>query len=458
MQIQNDFDSQLLAEKSGRCGRSTSHSEEQSFRSAVQEFPKLWTDAMGGRPCSAQHQNSTYNMGNLFVKNKCGVATSSTEQITLNVTPGLELPAKPLACTTTKARISNLAGGNIVDEGGMSSSVDQMLNEGHPHGFIAAVTAAFADHYPLALRPQHFWLMISQGVATHVDLNAQALRSNWVAHQGKKTLEVCCDEFRLGQPNDWQSVVSSKPDSFSAQIAANTLEGVADALSPPFSSTTETEDIAQKITIMDICKNYFSYKCSTCCGFPEITLEGTGQDWQLLRVAAEQLLQRCDTEWASEWASALMPLLDKLAEARSGQVDPAFWNSMCKRGGTSGSGSRTWFNGWVNILFPYIDRSHNRYCVAYNDDAAYVKEGLVWNQRYGMSAPAGVQGPDCADFGSGLSSAPVEWDYNGQSIKLEFNSGFIGAVQCPETLQIRPQVGWYITRAVRESQKQNRFG
>jgi hypothetical protein len=373
----------------------------------------------------------------------------SAECVILKVTPGLELPSKPLACLPTNARIAQLAEGKLVDEGGMSLGDEPMLVTGHPHGFIAAVTAAFAEHYPLALRPQHFWLMISQGVATHVDLNAEALRGNWVAHEGKKTLEVRCDEFMLGQPNDWRSVVSGKPDSFSAQIAANTLEGVAEALSPPFSSTTDTEDIAQKITIMDICKNYFSYKCSTCCGFPEITLEGTEQDWQLLHVAAEHILQRCETDWASQWASALLPLLDRLAAARCGEVDEMFWNSMCKRGGTSGSGAKTWFNGWFNILFPYINRSRNRYCVAYSEDAGYVQEARDAG-RYGMRAPAGVQGPDCEDFGSGLSSAPVEWDYNGQDIKLDFNSGFIGAVQCPETLQIRPQVGWYITRAVKE--------
>lgn len=52
---------------------------------------------------------------------------------------------------------------------------------------------------------------------------------------------------------------------------------------PPFSNTTEIEDIAQKITIMDICKNYFDYKCSTECGFPEITLEGTEADWRMLK-------------------------------------------------------------------------------------------------------------------------------------------------------------------------------
>eukprot|EP01052_Picozoa_sp_SAG31_P017614 SAG31_NODE_1213_length_9359_cov_4.298164_9_plen_265_part_00 len=157
---------------------------------------------------------------------------------------------------------------------------------------------------------------------------------------------------------------------------------------------------------------------------------------------------------------SLLPLLDKLVAARSGEVDSEFWNSMCKRGGTSGSGARTWFNGWFNILFPYIDRgpwdraciyrpSPNPYCVPYSPDAGYVLEGLVYNKRYGrgfrvlMGEEFG--GPDCEDFGSGMSCAPVEWDYLGQSVPLDFNAGFVGATQDPHTLQIRPAVGWFIT-------------
>eukprot|EP01052_Picozoa_sp_SAG31_P036155 SAG31_NODE_4471_length_3205_cov_2.753059_1_plen_307_part_00 len=80
----------------------------------------------------------------------------------------------------------------LVDAGGKysCSAGEVMLAQGHEHGFIAAVTAAFKDHYPLALRPQHFWLMVAQGVATHVDLNAEAVRASWVRHEGKKTLAV----------------------------------------------------------------------------------------------------------------------------------------------------------------------------------------------------------------------------------------------------------------------------
>eukprot|EP00747_Dinoflagellata_sp_TGD_P162443 gnl/TRDRNA2_/TRDRNA2_180066_c0_seq1.p1 gnl/TRDRNA2_/TRDRNA2_180066_c0~~gnl/TRDRNA2_/TRDRNA2_180066_c0_seq1.p1 ORF type:complete len:503 (-),score=116.03 gnl/TRDRNA2_/TRDRNA2_180066_c0_seq1:90-1481(-) len=368
----------------------------------------------------------------------------------LGVTSDLELPAEALASIPSAERIEQLAKGNLIDTGAKSTHApeERMLVYGHEHGFISAVTAAFKDHYPLALRPQHFWLMVAQGVATHVDLNAEAVRTNWVKHEGKKTLEVRCDEFVLGQPNDWASTVSGKPDSFAVQIAANTVAGVAEALAPPFSDTTSVEDIAQKIVVMDICKNYFDYKCTTMCGFPEITMEGSEHDWVLLRQAAERLLQRCKPDFAAKWGTALLPLLDKLLAARRGEVDATFWNSLCKRGGTSGSGARTWFNGWINVFFPYVERRENRYCVPYSADAGYVQEGLVYDKRYGMGGGRGIGGPDCEDFPSGMSCAPVEWAYYERSINLDFNAGFVGATQDAESLQIRPAVGWFITKRV----------
>ncbi len=67
------------------------------------------------------------------------------------------------------------------------------------------------------------------------------------------------------------------------------------------------------------------------------------------------------------------------------------------------------------------------------------------------SPAAGVAGPDCEDFGSGISSAPVTWLYYGEEHKLEFNAGFIGAIQDAKTLCIRPQIGWYCAQYITPS-------
>merc|ERR1712048_832551 len=127
-----------------------------------------------------------------------------------------------------------------------------------------------------------------------------------------------------------------------------------------------------------------------------------------------------------------------------GQPDEQFWNSMCKRGGTSGSGARTWFNGWINIFFPYIKDSQNQYLIPYSSDNGYVKEGRDGG-RYGMRPPSrDVQGPDCSDFPGGLAAAPVVWAYHDKEIELKFKAGFVGAEQDPASGTVKPVVGWFI--------------
>jgi len=111
---------------------------------------------------------------------------------------------------------------------------------------------------------------------------------------------------------------------------------------------------------MDACKSFFSYGMRTTCGFPYVILEGTEDDWLTLRNTSEQLIMnRCENEFAKYWCDALIPVLDKiLEEYRHGKngdkPDSPFWNSFVKLGGTSGSGAKSWFNGWINIFYPYI--------------------------------------------------------------------------------------------------------
>jgi len=309
--------------------------------------------------------------------------------------------------------------------------------------------------------------MILQGIAKHVEQNAEVVRSKWVAHEGKKTLEVRCNEFRRGAKNNWASVVDGKQDCFSVQIDKNVVKGVAEELSPAFSSTSIVENIALKITVMDITKSFFSLQCSTMCGFPSVLMEGSLEDWLMLRRNAELLIKnRCGEEFAKWWCEALLPVLDIFVKEHDNCIDEKekpnqkFWNSMCKRGGTSGSGARTWYNGWLNIFFPFIKDRANRYMNPYSNDADYVKEGRNGG-RYGMDAPEGVQGPDCVNFPGGLGSAPVNWDYNGTSIDLMFKAGFVGAEQDQATGVVRPKIGWFISHAAtgeEEEKKGKPFG
>lgn len=56
--------------------------------------------------------------------------------------------------------------------------------------FAKAVHSAFFDHHPLILSPDIIWLTIAQGLAHHIDQNAETLRDKFVYHEGKKDLST----------------------------------------------------------------------------------------------------------------------------------------------------------------------------------------------------------------------------------------------------------------------------
>ena len=112
-----------------------------------------------------------------------------THSVTLRVSTDLVLPRKLMATEPLQVRIASLASERcnaLVDAGGHMKirQHDAAITFGHRNGFISAVTNAFAHHYPLSLGPQHIWLCILQATAKHVELNAEAVRSKWVTHQG----------------------------------------------------------------------------------------------------------------------------------------------------------------------------------------------------------------------------------------------------------------------------------
>ncbi len=308
---------------------------------------------------------------------------------------------------------------------------------------VSAMVLAFDQHLDLMLRPQHFWLAVTQGVAMHVNTFASQLRSKLVSHQGRKVLRVDVTEELVKTGSiDWQAAAAS----FANQIHANTIDQATKLFQCKMSNTTQAEHVCVDMTTMDACKSYFEYQVSTCCGFPRIYMQGTLADWKLLKSQTHDLVTRiCMPEFARAWLSILDTVFDKLIAAYDTQhADTAFWESMAKKGGTSGSGATTWINGWVNVFFPYRKPGEpNEYCQAFYSPSQYNKTTTHWSGK-----PVLVQvGLDVRDFPDGLSSAPVELDNN----CLEFRGGFVGVEKTH--MYVTPAVGWFVARGVSDRTK-----
>lgn len=327
------------------------------------------------------------------------------------------------------------------------------------HPVMVAIHRAFAQHRPLCLSPDMIWLLITQGVAHHVNVHAERLRSQFVQHEGQLQIEVLRDDFRKGSPeNPWGGVI----DEMSLKIQEH-IGGAVELFVPRFSTTTQAERIAAEIVLLDAMQSYFEYSISTYCGIPTVTLEGTVEDWEALADRAEAFAQ-FDLEW---WLKPLRPILQEFIAAARGDVRRDFWQSIYKYAEISGGAAVT---GWIAAFFPYFKDEQGKATIV-NPWLAEGNEWLKmllageWHENWfrphgptrvdcdrlmGGERPQHhiqLEGPSPADFPCGLSRAPFVWNYYTERFHMEFLGGFVGIAQDPDTLTLRPEIGW----AIRES-------
>ena len=203
-----------------------------------------------------------------------------------------------------------------------SQAPNSLVNYGF-NSFFNGMYQAYADHRPFVLSPDMIWLLISQGFARHVNANPEKLRKYFVDFSGKATLVVNSDKDLLRDSSDWEEIFPQ----FTAYIAEHTGEELINTLTSDFSTTTQIEKVASEITIMEAMEPYFEFVVMyIVCGIPEITLQGTTEDWQKILDKTKKLGDY-DLKW---WTNELEPILEEFVNASKGKVDKIFWRNMFK--------------------------------------------------------------------------------------------------------------------------------
>ncbi len=320
------------------------------------------------------------------------------------------------------------------------------------HPVIAAVHLAFHDHRPLVLSPDIIWLLVAQGFANHVNANAEKLRPKFVQHEGKLTLEVERHDFIKGSPeNPWPEVFGE----FSSQIRKHLGPSTHDLLLPRFSTTGPVEQAAAEIVLLEAMQSYFDYRFYTLCGIPQIMLEGSTNDWEILAERTRALGQ-FGLAW---WTEAIAPVLDEFVAATRGEVNQDFWRSIYKVGGVSGG---PYISGWIAAFFPYLldggesaATNRNPYLKkTYRNLRDFLHLAKTHRDLHDFLYPKEEDDPSCSSHGmslqsfpAGLSRAPFTWKYLTQKFKMEFIGGFVGVDQDPSSLALKPEIGWAVGSA-----------
>ncbi|NGY60483.1 DUF4419 domain-containing protein [Lentzea sp. NEAU-D13] len=209
----------------------------------------------------------------------------------------------------------------------------RVLKPNGVHPLLHAVGKAFAEHRPLVLSPDAVWLTITRGVAQHVRLHAEELRSVLVRHQGKDLLEV---QVFPGS-HSWAEVV----EHLAKQVGDTFFEC-------DFSTSTDVERLAGRVAMLDAYSPYFGYWMIGICGIPSITLTGTPADWREIRTRIDDL-PRFGLE---HWCRSLVPITDHLVLAAEGNPDTAFWQRIYNPIDAYGGDRVT---GWITRLYPYLE-------------------------------------------------------------------------------------------------------
>lgn len=298
----------------------------------------------------------------------------------------------------------------------------------YSHPFVEAVGLAFSQHYPLSLSPDHIWLLICQGYAIHVNVNAEKLRQRFVQHAGKETLKVE-REFWGSSQAEWVGLF----EEFAEQVK-DRVGDIGKVIGAHYSTTSIVEQAAFQMLLLKTVENYFQYEFSSLCGIPRITLQGTPEDWRDLRGRAESM-REYDLEW---WINPLLPILDEFVAASEDRINKDFWNSIFKWKNESGG---PYITGWIGNFFPYIYRNRQR------KDNPDVRERVLVPNPYLEEEPPMFGGLKKNILPNSLAQVPFKWTILDQDpIDMLASAGFVGVSQDPDTLTLRPEIGWAVSR------------
>ena len=328
----------------------------------------------------------------------------------------------------------------------IASKEHELLRSGS-HSMVDALSIAYSQHRPITISPDMVWLMLMQGFGIHINENSESLRKKIVNFSGKKNLDVeVSKSFDMKSSFDWSNVIFN----LQGQIKDNVGENLMKIANSRFSTTTLNEDLAYNIALMNSMSSYFNYSITLMCGIPEITLEGTIEDWQRIDSTAMEL-KKYNLNW---WLQDLEPILREFVKARSGNINQKFWSNIFElKRKSAGCYTVDYLNGWILKFFPYI-----------SVNGSYMKNPVI-GKKEGNELPK--DGKQKANY---VSSSNIKFENIPTGISkanvLVANkrdntyttcyllSGFVGIAEDSITNYLKPEISWGVTESDKKPSKE----
>ena len=302
---------------------------------------------------------------------------------------------------------------------------DKKMKYFNDHALLYGFYKAWVTHCPITISPNMIWQLILNVFIKYIDLNSEKLRERFVNFEGKKTLEVfqiIKDEVTfIPTKGEWESIINKITEKLGENLGENILKDfILD-----FSTNDDNLLFVQKVSLMSMFKKYFEYKAylGITCGYPYINLEGTIEDWELIK----KKLNEFKKFGLNDWIDKINPILNKIINTKKGEINLSFWKDIIFENYEYGGGicggpppSYIILTGWLSKFFPFDNKGNYLEVVKIKYE----------NEENPLSE---------------FSITPLIVNFpNGKELTLKILSGIIGASQDPETFCVKPELGFFI--------------
>lgn len=279
---------------------------------------------------------------------------------------------------------------------------------------VQTAHGSFAGHIPLSLRPDTIWYAIVHEVAVHVKQNSARyadLFTDTPDSQQNITIRV--------QQLDWPRVIPMFYPELERRIGADKCA----LFVPKFSTTTDEDRVSTLVALMDIVSPYYKYTVESMCHIPQVSLEGTAEDWRSVYDRTVQL--RTMFHGLDEYFVDLLGVLEHIANTAAGnEIDNEFWSSLYKYQESSGG---EYVSGWITAFFAHVQ----------------TPEGLKPKDRFDweFTANRGYGGYATNEFPAHVSVVPFVLKTSGKTTPMSFFAGITGVDYAEENF-LQPRLGY----------------
>ncbi|KAL8835961.1 MAG: hypothetical protein Q9170_003118 [Blastenia crenularia] len=315
------------------------------------------------------------------------------------------------------------------------------------NGFVHGMIQAYNRHHCLRIRPEDVWFAILSQFSFFINAHAEELRGQFVAHEGKKELELVYGGNRY----------TVDYGLFAKQMSGKIEENVLDPelrewMMPIFTTTTKKDVIIASILLMGTTQKYFDFKCTLLCGLPSVTLLGNKADWELILARLEKLKEY--GKEPTEFYTVLKPVLSRFAQSFDDPTSKEtldFWNRIAHHSHV-GSGS-TSLSGWITAFCFWDKDGKSMYRVSAQSQHHQITEASRWaKSHYPVLRldDAIYHSIDAGGVPHGYSSVPVKVDDNGYKFDATMIAGSVGMRHMndegsgPDLDTIQPESGWWM--------------